>query len=196
MGYRHYIGTLSKKRREQIKTLSVSELIEWGKQNNVGENDYVASYHLANEIYEMGKYVDDKYLEPYRSPVFTNKDTDEYFQEDHDFYIISKEGLAAIIQDYHSKIALMFNNMMREYKGEITPEEKILLECHETTSIECYLRDKVTVWDNEFAIKPYDLKDKSNNIVSSWKYEYAIFELVKIYKSIDWEKEYCVITAW
>jgi hypothetical protein len=35
---------------------------------------------------------------------------------------------------------------------------------------------------------PYNL-EKKDNITTSWKYEYSIFELVYIYKKFDWEND-------
>jgi len=36
------------------------------------------------------------------------------------------------------------------------------------------------------ARRPYNL-DRNSTVSDSWKYEYAQFELVNIYKSFDWE---------
>jgi hypothetical protein len=35
---------------------------------------------------------------------------------------------------------------------------------------------------------PYDL-ESGDEVTTSWKYEYAIFELVRIYKTFDWEND-------
>jgi hypothetical protein len=35
---------------------------------------------------------------------------------------------------------------------------------------------------------PYDVDLSNSRLVSSWKYEYEIFELVKIYKTFDWKR--------
>ena len=35
---------------------------------------------------------------------------------------------------------------------------------------------------------PYDVELSKSRLVSSWKYEYEIFELVKIYKTFDWKR--------
>ena len=36
-------------------------------------------------------------------------------------------------------------------------------------------------------LTPFNLED-GEEITTSWKYEYGIFELVRIYKSFDWKK--------
>lgn len=35
-------------------------------------------------------------------------------------------------------------------------------------------------------LTPYNL-DEGDEITTSWKYEYSIFELVRIYKTFDWK---------
>ena len=38
---------------------------------------------------------------------------------------------------------------------------------------------------------PYNLT-KGDEITTAWKYEYNVFELVRIYKSFDWKKNVMV----
>lgn len=47
-----------------------------------------------------------------------------------------------------------------------------------------HIRSMRTEWT---CLTPYNLKN-GDNITTSWKYEYAIFELVRIYKSFDWKR--------
>jgi hypothetical protein len=41
-------------------------------------------------------------------------------------------------------------------------------------------------------LTPYNLNEDLPQITDSWKYEYAIFELVHIYKTFDWNKNIMV----
>ena len=43
-------------------------------------------------------------------------------------------------------------------------------------------------------MRPYDLEGDS--LVTSWKYEYAVFELVRIYKTFDWKKNVMIYYGW
>lgn len=40
-------------------------------------------------------------------------------------------------------------------------------------------------------LTPYDLEE-GDEVTTSWKYEYAIFELIKIYKTFDWKRNIMV----
>jgi hypothetical protein len=51
-----------------------------------------------------------------------------------------------------------------------------------------HLRGMYWEWSQ---LTPYDL-DEPEKITNSWKYEYAIFELINIYKRFDWDKDVMV----
>lgn len=183
MGYRHNIGILEKEKHEEIKDLTVSQLKKW-----YGD-DYVPCYKLTKEVYELGKYVDDEYIEPFKTKVFTKKATNRYYEVDHAFYIISKEGFEAIIEEYRKRV-------LNYYELLLKPSEDDLFMGRVGTP-EKHIQDKIRTWGEnctKFKLFPYNLKGE--RISSSWEYEYAIFELVRIYKSINWETQLITITAW
>jgi len=41
-------------------------------------------------------------------------------------------------------------------------------------------------------MRPYNLNPRLKDVVSSWLYEYAIFNLVKEYREFDWENDLLV----
>ena len=51
-----------------------------------------------------------------------------------------------------------------------------------------HVRNMRTEWTH---MTPFHL-DKGDEITLSWKYEYAIFELVRIYKTFNWKKNIMV----
>ena len=52
--------------------------------------------------------------------------------------------------------------------------------------IESY-KKRISDYYNDM-MNPFFGVENGNSITSSWKYEYAIFELVRIYKSFDWKR--------
>jgi hypothetical protein len=73
--------------------------------------------------------------------------------------------------------------------SKITKEEQTsLLELFE------HIRSMRNEWVSCY-LKPYDLT-KGDEITTSWKYEYGIFELVRIYKTFDWKKNVMVYYGW
>jgi hypothetical protein len=176
MGYRHNLGILSKKKHEQIKNMTVREIKKW-----YGE-DYVPCYKITKEVYELGKYYEGSFLKKFRSPVFARTATNRHFQGDHEFYIISKEGFEAIIEQYRKNV-LEYYVGIQSGKIDVTPLEVI--------------DKKVRAWGEnceKYKIYPYSMDGE--RITTSWEYEYSVFELVRIYKSIDWETQLVTITAW
>lgn len=204
MGYRHKIGKMPKELFNRIKDVqSKKELFtllnkEWKEdvedEDTQWENRYLGSYEITKEIFELGKYVDDAYLKPFSSRIFSNEDLHNEYNptESYEgtFYVLSREGFKAIIQDYHKKIYNYFKGLQEG-----------------TEDIKGYLFDKVYEWDqpihmgnhqvNPYFLDEYEVTDPHyQTVVRSWKYEYEIFELVRLYKSIDWENEVVTITAW
>lgn len=56
------------------------------------------------------------------------------------------------------------------------------------------IRHKMREWDNA-RILPYSL-DRKRPMISSWLYEYTIFELVKLHREMDWEKDCLLFYGW
>ena len=48
-----------------------------------------------------------------------------------------------------------------------------------------FVQDKITWWKGLGVI---DLDESHERLSKSWQYEHNIFDLVRLYKSIDWDK--------
>lgn len=171
-------------------------------------------YDFGKDLYGFGKYTD---FEPPKGSLktfFKNKELNKYFTDEHDFNIVTPEFLEYIIESYKKKIQDYYNKMMNPFFGKrdnimdrevptnflnsvdveysypnnkykfdfslITPEEQNAL-----WEILEHVRSMRTEWT---ILTPYKLKDGRDEITCSWKYEYGIFELVRIYKTFDWKK--------
>lgn len=171
-------------------------------------------YDFGKELYEFGKYTD---FEPPKGSLktfFKNKELNKYFTDEHDFNIVTPEFLEYIIESYKKRIQDYYNKMMNPFFGKrddimdrevptnflnsinveynypnnkykfdfslITQEEQNAL-----WEILEHIRSMRTEWT---ILTPYKLKDGRDEITGSWKYEYGIFELVRIYKTFDWKK--------
>ena len=65
----------------------------------------------------------------------------------------------------------------------------------EDNAMACIVK-KIETWSAPYGVTPYNLSPKTTNIVQVMQTEYEIFELVRIYKSVDWNKEYVVFYGW
>ena len=161
-------------------------------------------------MYEFGKYVN---FEPPKNsikPFFKKKNTQKNWNDENDFNIVTKEFLAYIIETYKERIKKYYNDMMNPFFGK---KDDLLDIGDFLNSIkrefgydnDKYKFDFSLITDNEQTalfkiiehirsmriewtrLTPFNLED-GEEITTSWKYEYGIFELVRIYKSFDWKK--------
>lgn len=171
-------------------------------------------FDFGKELYEFGKYTD---FEPPKNSLktfFKNKELNNYFTMEHDFNIVTAEFLEYIIESYKKRIADYYNNMVNPFFGKrehVTEREKptdflnsvkteynypknqstfdfSLITNEEQNAlyeIIQHVRNMRAEWTS---LDPYRLKDGRTEIVNSWKYEYTIFELVRIYKTFDWKR--------
>ena len=192
MGYRNHIAVLSKERHNIIKDMTRDELQKWwtkesGEKPDEDGDIYVPVYKLSREVFELGKYCDMSYLDPYRSDLFSNKEVNTNFNTENEFFMINKEGFESIIEWFRNRIQSCYESILKQDPNDV--------EEGRVQPIEEFLKKRIQDWKGEF-IKPYDIHPDREGIVSSWDYEYEIFELVRVYKSIDWNKELVVITGW
>jgi hypothetical protein len=170
-------------------------------------------YDFGKELYEFGKYTD---FEPPKGSLktfFKNKELNKYYTDEHDFNIVTPEFLAYIIDSYKKIVTDYYNDMMNPFFGKKVerydrdnptdflnsvnveynyPNNKYKFDFSLITQEEQnslwkiidHVRSMRTEWT---AIIPYDLS-RGDEVTTSWKYEYVIFELVRIYKTFDWKK--------
>lgn len=186
MGYRNYIGKVPRKKYEKIKDLSKEDLFKFLKIENSKYDDYISMRDIGIiELHELGKYCEYSKEEMF-SKFFTNDQTNEIFHNsDTEFYLVNgKDILKYIIDDYKNKIMSIYENLLKNYERENLSKLKDIdiFEAFE------HLRYMYFEWQNGFS---YNIEE-DEKITNSWKYEYAIFELVRIYKSIDLKKDVLV----
>lgn len=214
MGYRNYIAKMSRKEYNKIKSMTSSELVEYQKIE-VDEDGswYKGVYEFGKELYNFGKYTEFSPPKGSQLPFFKKKEMKERYEE-YEFFVVTAEFLEYIINSYKEMITTYYNNMIDPFLGKretimnrdepsrflnsikteynypnnkhtfdftkITDEEQTAL-----FKIIEHVRDMRTEWTH---LTPYDLT-RGDEVTTSWKYEYGIFELVRIYKSFDWKKD-------
>lgn len=216
MGYRTYIGVMPKREYNNIKSMTEEQLKKfYSIENEEGEDYwYKGVYEYGKELYNFGKYADFNPPKKSMKPFFKNKELMKRYVE-YDFHIVTKEFLEYLIETYRERVANYYNEMIMPFFVEgknkpltlispttflnsiktdykypnsnhtfdfslITQEEQNAL----FKMIE-HIRSMRPEWTH---LTPYDLNDGRDEITTSWKYEYGIFELVRIYKSFDWKK--------
>lgn len=176
-------------------------------------NAYISIGEFSEELFEFGKYTNHKPPEDSIKQFFEDSILNEiYDNSDTTLKIVNKDFVKYIIDSYREKIKNYYtdmitpfypkkfkrseflesarsdydiNNDKMQYKYDfslITQEEQNALQ-----KMFEHIRTFSTEWtDDNFP--PYNL-DKGEEITTSWKFEYTIFELVRIYKEFDSKKE-------
>ena len=217
MGYRNYIGLIPKKEYNKIKSLTHNDLLKlYGEYNEDSDNQgYVSSREFGKQLYEFGKYCD---FNPPKGSVktfFKNKETELQYNSDTELKIVTKEFFAYIVGTYTEKVRSYYKDMLKDFNFEseyyksrkgtydsnydrVTLSDNTLMTDKENISVNKCI-DHIVSMAWEWGITPfgdmetylpYNLDNERTEIVTSWKYEYSIFELVKLYKEFDWKKNY------
>ncbi len=213
MGYRTYIAEMPKKEYNKIKSLTKQEMFDFYKlEAEDDEEPYKSVSDFGEELYEFGKYTD--FQPPFGShlPFFKKQCLQDYYEE-HDFEVVTKEFLAYIIGTYKDKIKEYYNDMVTPFFGKKGDSCDIHKPCDFLNTIKVdynypnnnYTFDfsKITQEEQnalhkmiehvkgcrtEWAVlTPFNLEN-GDSVTTSWKYEYEIFEMIRIYKSFDWKK--------
>ena len=200
MGFRNYMTIVPRNRIERLRNVkdfngAIKFAVKYGQLNQSDTDDnYISVYDFFKEepIYEFGKYIEwgEDIFNEFGQSIFKNDEINERYESDYDFFEITKEGLEKIIDGYRKSTFDYYENIRsihtKKKNGEgISNQDKVLLDNH--------FNNKTNIW-KENGMNPYNLFDEK--ISGSWEYEYAIFELVRIYKSIDREKEAIIITGY
>lgn len=172
---------------------------------------YVPVSAFSKELFEFGKYTSH---EPPEGSLKRFFDDDElngtYDNNDTVLMLANKDFLKYIIDSYREKIKTYYSDMITPfYKSRFEPSDFLKSQKEEfgientkykfdfslITESEQTAFKKIIDHINSFSREwvddnflPYNL-DKGDEVTTSWKFEYIIFEMVRIYKEFDSENE-------
>lgn len=201
MSYRHRIYKFPKSFAEECRTCQTKEDFqeiyfkyctdprvnkEWLEAEN-----YWPLYHLGEQLFDFGdSYGNSEEMYKHGDSLFYSIELREAY--DHFCPIVlDKSGLLCAIEWNRNKVADIYEDLMREKSIDRWNTQNQL------DRMKAHIHDKVEEWRNsDFPdLTPYDLSDRPT-LVSSWLFEYQIFDLVRVYKQIDWEKDCIIFYGW
>lgn len=197
MGYRVRLGKIDKQEVESLRLLSSSQCDEKQKSSNYEWSPYRPEGYT--QLYEIGKYFNSK---KGREPFYINFDVYKEFEAEFD--ILTEDGLKAIIEVYREDIEDYYKKLTEFFpKDKESIQEGLVTICMEEEDyikLTSSIYSKYREWSNKskFNVLPYYLDEEKTDgaIVKSWKLEYAIFNLVYIYRTFDWENDYLIYSGW
>ena len=173
MGYRNYIGYIPKEKYELIKNFNYNEFFAYYNEDTE-DDGYVSHSSVATCLYELGKCfeISNEYFKDFS----LNNDVQKYLTDECDFYVVEKDFLKHIIEKYKEIVKNIYINLLNDCEYEDISQKK-------ARDFYNHIRSYSSEW---LILETFNLEN-GEEITTSWKYEYAIFELVRIYKHLDWE---------
>lgn len=190
MGYRHYLYKIKKDELNKIRNMTNSDLYIY--TNSDEEDNYWSPLDLfkGNCIYCLGEIDNDLYalLENNRiAEIFTNEEVRENM-EDYDNGILNADGFLEIMKLYKEKVLKYLKDLLKDGYEESWREDKTSVE-----KMDSHIQEKIRMITN---CNEYDFDLNKEKITESWTFEYALFELIRLYKTIDWDNCYVIYLAY
>ena len=206
MGYRHRFATVSKDVYDTVKDMTPEQLKEWVLKNqpegwyDEGDGEGWFSHYLVlgqTEIFDFGKdcWFADNLIQRTK-PLFNNHETAEAMEL---ISLCTKADFEFVIEEMRKHIHQYFQECFDTY----SPEQ-----------MKCHFRGKAEEWGDMTDIlgitdiepekadvinaqhRPYNMDLSRERLVSSWLYEYEIFELVLLYRTFNWENTVLMFYGW
>lgn len=200
MGYSHYLYAIPKEQVAEIQACkTANDLTEFAKRHSYpyDEDDgWLSIYKVGKELYDLGKYSEIGFkLESERPSVFTSDELKEEYS-DYGFALLTKDDFKLIIEFYRQKIVDWFKSLL-EIKDSSKFTAEYTKEQYQFEMLKGTIQNKIDIWSGKYCgITPIDLEPENEQINNSWLYEYAIFELVRLYKIFDWKNNELVLVGW
>lgn len=181
MSYRYHIGIIPKKIYKPLfncqSKKEIAELLNIDyddKENYVFLGDITAKYEIdeiSDECYKINNH-------KRHNIFFKNKELNDDYNDDNTLFKVSQEDLLELINLYEQKTISFYEKKINKIKE--LKEDNIERAYEEALS---ELEYKLSDWKSIGAVdKSLENKDR---IVKSWSYEYSIFDLLHLYKSIN-----------
>lgn len=211
MSYRYYLGELSREEYDKISNFTLEEYRDFYE---LYEDDLYKSMHeITNELYGFGSdfplYVGK--LRMNNKQIFQDEKVNEVFFYENGATIVNDIQLKEIIDYYINKnkkyykdlIKPIINdeNFLKTKKVDLDVNTKSITRSYDFSLLNkqqlnalfnmiLHFKSKYVEW-NKLEIINFD-KNKSY-LTNSWRYEYSIFDLVRIYKIFDWNNKIMIL---
>lgn len=183
MGYRNHLAKCPKDAYLKYRGKSEKEIREMD-----GVGDGSLCYDIP-EITEIIEGPGDIAPTEGREPFFSFEDPDE------ECWIVTKEWLKEYIEAWRVRIHEHFEGLLKGFSSDANGN--IAINPSTGDDLFFYITHLTSEWSGGYDLYPYNLEPEKRDLhVSSSKYEYAIFNLVHLYRTFDWEKDFLLLNGW
>lgn len=202
MGYRNYFYLVDKSLVETVKGMSQSSLLSFASDRGARvEDDHVwildPKFLDLKEVFEFGKLYWDDTISQIQSTGYPMFQDAEVWESMYDYspYVVGKEGLLKAIEIYKRKIIDSYEDLLKDGAEYVLPFGATVKadDIKSVDKLAEFVQDKITWWKGLGVI---DLDESHERLSKSWQYEHQIFDLVRLYKSIDWDKYTLIFLGW
>ena len=194
MGYRYYFYELPKSDLNEIRECKTqSDLCEWSKRHGYNlerhdeDGEWIDIIKLGKKLHCFGKDVEwAEHMQSKNESIFGNNDLKDQYNT-YEPVVCSKKDFETAINACKQLIIECYKDLLTD-----TPEDPRIAEYNRKQHIQMKLRE----WENHVDLSPIDMDLNDDKITTSWLYEYAIFELVRLYKTFDWENNVLILMGW
>ncbi len=200
MSYRHRIYKFPKSFAEDCRACETKEDFqkiyfkyctdERVNKDQLEAENYWPLYYIGEQLFDFGEYDNSEEMYKHGDALFYSLELREAY-DDYSPIVLDESGLLCAIEWNRNRVADIYEDLLREKSADKWNDQ------NQFDRMKNHIKYQYEEWRNEFfpELTPYDLSDRKC-IVSSWKYEYQIFELVRVYKEIDWENDCIVFYGW
>lgn len=199
MGFRYYFVKIPIEEASKVKGMTLEQLCNYAKatcpeiydklHNKDSVDEFMADLFFNKKflhreyLYELGNlYFDDLADEIISEDrkLFDDKDIQDQYC-DFEYYIVGKEGLLKTIESYKKKVINYYEDLLKDDNSD-----KVFRPRTSEQKIEEHFDNMIREF-NYIDFVNLNINDK-NILTNSWLYEHAIFNLVHILKTVNWEK--------
>jgi len=183
-----YFHKMHKNELAELKTLkTASELCAWAEQHNYpveqmsDTEKYFDISDLGEEIYNFGEYVDWAYdMQISNKSIFGNETLKEHYADNRPV-VCSAADFLKVIEHYRQDIITYYKSLLTE-----TEDIRKVIQKQQK-----HIEDQLGEWLRP----PIDVDMTHTQICCSKFYEFAIFELVRLYKTFDWANDVLILLS-
>ena len=211
MGYRTYIAIVDKKvlnKLRKCKTrddmVNLYKECGWKYSDYEDEPPYCPPYNIPHIAeYEFGKEAYST-IEEHSKPLFKPTIEEDLGWEEYCFRYGKDDMILEAIKEYKQKIVNYYENLINNTYTNYNGDKITMLRGdtdEETQSLHYkYILDELkfyfNCWKSGDIVDPKNINKSSIFLTGSWFYEYAIFNLVSMYKHFNPKKHYVIYYEW